>query len=220
MTDASFQKEREERERVHNLSVNTDYYAEREMSYSQLVNHLLSKYGSSKADYFTDERCIKANPRAKRSGEGLICHHIDEDKVADLSKGEIAKKHLFEYQKAPRLVYCNLLEHLLLHVKITIEIPHNSDLKGLGAGGVVNYMCKDFNHFYSGKQFGMDFVVYQVNQMEAVEPENHFDEYVAIMRDLYKYFQEDPLWKDVPAAYLSRDRDDEVVDVVYQALIK
>lgn len=43
-----------------------------------------------------------------------MIHHMDENKSVCLTVGH----SLWEFQKSYRLVYCNLLEHLLLHIKI------------------------------------------------------------------------------------------------------
>lgn len=82
------------------------------MSYEEYVQVLLKKYGPATSDYFVNGRIM-----ASRTKEGLECHHIDEDKVAGLSNRK-AEKQYPEYQKADRLVYCNRIEHLILHAKI------------------------------------------------------------------------------------------------------
>ena len=87
-------------------------------SYTDIVKYLLKKYGAAKHNYFKDTNCTEKNPLVSRTSEGLYCHHIDEDKAIMLSNDKYAAANPFEYQKANRLVYCNLLEHLLLHVKI------------------------------------------------------------------------------------------------------
>ena len=76
------------------------------------------KYWRYKHNYFKDTACKTKNPFVTRTNEGLFCHHIDEDKAIMLCDDKFAVNNPFEYQKADRLVYCNLLEHLLLHVKI------------------------------------------------------------------------------------------------------
>lgn len=43
-----------------------------------------------------------------------MIHHMNENKAVCLTVG----RSLWEFQKSYRLVYCNLLEHLLLHIKI------------------------------------------------------------------------------------------------------
>ena len=84
-------------------------------SYDELVQFLINRYEPAKCDYFTNEYCT-IEGKISRTPEGLYCHHIDEDKVIKLSDKRIAPKSPFIYQKANRLVYCNILEHLLLHI--------------------------------------------------------------------------------------------------------
>ena len=88
------------------------------MEYDELTVYLKEKYGPAKYDYFCNESCKTVNRKASRSSEGLQCHHIDEDKYSNLSSPALAKQHSFDYQKKDRLVYCNLIEHCLLHHKI------------------------------------------------------------------------------------------------------
>lgn len=88
------------------------------MDYDEQVEYLLNKYGGAKYDYFHNETCRSINQKVKRTNEGLICHHIDENVYENLSTIKIAKGHPFSVQKADRLVYCNYLEHLVLHMKI------------------------------------------------------------------------------------------------------
>lgn len=56
-----------------------------------------------------------------RTPEGLLCHHVDEDKASVLSNPYFAKDYPFSYQRRERLVYCDYVEHLLLHYKIKGE---------------------------------------------------------------------------------------------------
>lgn len=121
-------------------------------SYDELVGYLLKKYGQAKYDYFVNENCVSTNKNVKRTNEGLFCHHIDEDKAILLSDPVHAQKNPFAYQKADRLVYCNFLEHLLLHILI-IEKPKDINANAdelLGIGGAVNFMCKQLNDLYNG----------------------------------------------------------------------
>ena len=50
------------------------------MDYDQLVQYLLNKYGGAKCDYFTKTNCKNRSKLISRTEEGLICHHIDENK--------------------------------------------------------------------------------------------------------------------------------------------
>jgi hypothetical protein len=88
------------------------------MTYDQMVTILKEKYGTVKGDYFLDKQCTKFNPFIKRAQEGLHIHHIKENERTGLSIPKYAKNAPFEYQKSKNLVYCDLLEHFLLHCKI------------------------------------------------------------------------------------------------------
>ncbi|AGM26074.1 hypothetical protein SSYRP_v1c04820 [Spiroplasma syrphidicola EA-1] len=121
------------------------------MTYDECVDSLLKKYGSVPKDYFLDADCIKKTPGITRGKEGLYIHHIDEDKAILLSTPDHARLNSFDYQKADRLVYCNLLEHLVLHIKI-VEYPNVEQNYGqiCGIGGITNFIVPELNDIYSG----------------------------------------------------------------------
>ncbi|WP_051437270.1 hypothetical protein [Williamsoniiplasma lucivorax] len=69
-------------------------------------------------NYFLDQEWTKKNTKITRGKDGLNIHHLDEDKAIMLSTSAFAQENPYDWQKAERLVYCNLLEHLVLHIKI------------------------------------------------------------------------------------------------------
>jgi len=100
--------------------------------YSEAVNLLLSKYGHGKDDYYRENSYkrflsgeIKNITRGKysRTNEGLYCHHIDEINMMNISNKDFIKENKlsYVYQKKERLVYCDLIEHTILHVLIAKE---------------------------------------------------------------------------------------------------
>lgn len=164
------------------------------MSYDEIVKLFLKKYGAAKHDYFTDRECTIKNKLVSRTSEGLFCHHIDEDKAIMLSNDAYAAKNPFEYQKKNRLVYCNLLEHLLLHVKIAEE-PRNPDANENelpGIGGAINYICKQLNDIYAGKEPTDEW-----RKKATALVKNNFDDYIRILRHLWRVIEQNPLYKTI-----------------------
>lgn len=154
-----------------------------EMSYDELVNYLIKKYGPARYDYFINEYCTIKNKKVSRTNEGLYCHHIDEDKAIMLSNIEYANKNPFEYQKAERLVYCNMLEHFLLHILI-FEKPksdkaNKNELQGIG--GAVNYLCKQLNDLYCGYEYKQGWMKKIVSAVEK-----DYDSYIPMLRRLWE----------------------------------
>ncbi len=131
------------------------------MTYQQCCDFLINKYGPVPGDYFLTESMKSYNPKIKRGKEGLFIHHIDEDKAIMLSHKDFAIQKPFAFQKANRLVYCNLLEHYVLHIKI-VEYPNPEGYEGEhpGIGGVVNFIGPELNDIYSG-------ITYKSEQKEA-----------------------------------------------------
>lgn len=120
------------------------------MNYQDVCFYLKNKYGNITKDYFIDQTMTKAKIRRsiKRGKDGLYIHHIDEDKAIKLSTPAYAQLAPFAFQKANRLVYCNLLEHLVLHIKIV----ESTKLK-YGCGGIYAYIVPELNDIYSGVQY-------------------------------------------------------------------
>lgn len=186
------------------------------MSYDDIVKLLLKKYGAAKHDYFTDRECTIKNKLVSRTAEGLFCHHIDEDKAIMLSNDEYAARNPFEYQKKNRLVYCNLLEHLLLHVKIAEE-PRNPDANENelpGIGGAINYLCKQLNDIYAGKEPAEEW-----RKTVASKVQDNFDDYIRILRHLWSVIEQNPLYKTIiTKQMLCTGWDGKVVDRVLEAM--
>ena len=119
------------------------------MDYLQYCNYLQDKYGIPKYDYMT--KSFNKNPKNSRTSEGLVIHHMDEDKMIMLSTKEFAEMCPFEWQTKERLVYCDYLEHLLLHVLICeYPSPERDPSVDVGIGGVVNFIVPELNDVYSG----------------------------------------------------------------------
>ncbi|ANU28271.1 hypothetical protein [Planococcus versutus] len=101
-------------------------------TYAEVILFLLQKYGSAQDDFFREKSYqrfmngeIKRITKGKysRTSEGLYCHHIDENAYLNLSNQFFIEENQlsFEFQKKERLVYCDLIEHNILHALITQE---------------------------------------------------------------------------------------------------
>lgn len=100
--------------------------------YSELIGILIQKYGNVSDDFFREKSYqrflngeIKTITRGKykRTGEGLYTHHIFEDQFENLSNTQYIHdfRYDFYYQRKQNLVYCDLIEHLILHAIIASE---------------------------------------------------------------------------------------------------
>jgi len=130
--------------------MNLDEYKKvKNMTYNEYCDYLQAKYGIGLADYMT--KSFNPNPKCKRTKEGLIAHHKAEDKMIMLSEKRIAQNYPFEWQKKEEIVYCDYLEHLLLHVLIcAYPSPDQIPLADVGIGGVINFIAPELNDVYSG----------------------------------------------------------------------
>ena len=157
------------------------------LSYYDLCNYLIDKYGAAKFDYFPNPQCRAKRPKISRSSEGLYCHHIDEDKGGNLSSPASAQKQPFAWQKAVRLVYCNILEHMILHFKIAIMRqktriwePHDISLFFSTRGFLT--ICTELNSLYEGNT---SLSGYRLACYESVKA--NYDDYILILRGCILY---------------------------------
>lgn len=132
-----------------------DYIALLSTNYDDLCVHLLDKYGMATDDYFSKKSYerfkngeIKSPAKKKitRTNEGLYIHHIDEDKqILIANPNAIIKFDIpFTYQEKSRLVYCDLIEHAILHVLIAVkdveEGTRGDGFQAHGIGGYINFI--------------------------------------------------------------------------------
>lgn len=112
------------------------------LPYSDAVQYLIKQHGEVLDNYYKEKSYAKfLNGDIKRIGkgkytktkEGLYCHHIMEDEYENLSSEEYIAhyKYPYEYHHKENLVYCDLIEHLILHALITKETNGDRGFKGL-----------------------------------------------------------------------------------------
>lgn len=185
------------------------YTDQLKMSYIDLVGHLIAKYGPATGSYFLTETCKSKNPKITRGKEGLFCHHIDENKAIKLSKPEFAIKHPFAYQKAERLVYCDILEHLILHIKI-IEEP-KGELVGIGGAALI---CRQINDCYSVMTFTNPFM-----SSVSEKIKDKFGDYLKILQRLFDLIKKDPLYPTlISKESICKTYDGKIIKKIYDAL--
>ena len=195
---------------------NLSYKEELLLTYKELVSYLLSKYGKVPGDYFSTKSCKSKNKKISRTAEGLYVHHIDEDKAIMLSTDKFAVENPFEYQKADRLVYCDILEHLMLHIKI-VEEPRRADANPLeipGIGGAINFICKQINDCYSDYEFSQPLMI-KIRDMIK----DSFEDYITILKRFLSVAEKKPEYSQIiTKRELSRGFYGNVVDRVYKRL--
>ena len=127
----------------------SEYQKVKGLTYLEYCDYLQLKYGIGLTDYMT--RSYKPNPKCKRTKEGLVAHHKKEDTMIMLSTKEVAQMCPIEWQLKENIVYCDYLEHLLLHVLICkYPAKDMEDFICVGIGGVVNFIVPELNDLYSG----------------------------------------------------------------------
>ncbi len=187
-----------------------------EMNYDELVGHLLEKYGAAQYDYFVNEKCRSKHKKITRGTEGLICHHIDEDKAILLGNRDFAILSPFDYQKADRLVYCNILEHLILHIKIFEKTRDNKDEKKLGYRGAVVYIVPKINDYFNGNSLEKEWERTAFNLIKA-----NFDDYINVINYFIKITDSNPKQNmSINIELLSLGTDCLPVKIVYSKLKK
>lgn len=131
-----------------------EYNLVKKYNYLQYCEYLKNKYGIPVADYFTKN--WNKIRRISRTKDGLFLHHVFEDHAIMLSTPIFAKMNPIEWQKAENLVYCDYLEHLLLHILICENPSDEQNAKqAVGIGGAINFIIPELNDVYSGFVSGM-----------------------------------------------------------------
>lgn len=174
--------------KIHAMS-SDDLKKQMAMDYDEQIEYLLKKYGPAKYDYFISEDNLTKNRSISRTAEGLECHHIDENIIPTLSDPDIASIYSYDYQRKDRLVYCNLLEHLLLHIKIgqnryyeshkTMKV--NRSINELITHGV-NMLSMQINRLYKDKGSNLR---WEQNCYESIA--DRYDEYIEMLKS-FQYF--------------------------------
>lgn len=171
-----------------------EYEKVKDFTYLEYCDYLQNKYGIGLCDYMTQS--WNKNSKISRTKEGLVAHHKYEDHAIMLSNKEYAMKNPFEWQLAENIVYCDYLEHLLLHILIC-EYPaiDRNMFEAVGIGGVINYIVPELNDVYSGWQTGK---TWQKNCYDLII--NDKDVYLTLLKRFktscrsYPHFKEDCLY--------------------------
>ena len=126
-----------------------EFEAVKNLTYLEYCDYLQKKYGIGRADYMT--KSFNKNSKCSRTVDGLIAHHKMEDRMIMLSVKDYAMICPFEWQQKENIVYCDYLEHLLLHVLICkYPSPKKLPIADVGIGGVVDFIAPELNDLYSG----------------------------------------------------------------------
>ncbi len=107
-----------------------------------------------------------------------------------------------------------MLEHLLLHVKIAENPnPDANENEFPGIGGAINFICKDLNDIYSGKEFADE---WRKNVADKVKDD--FDDYIIILRYLWNIVESNSIYKLlITKDMLFLNSDNKVVEIVKTA---
>ncbi len=164
-----------------------ELYYELTLSYYDLIKHLIKKYGPAQYNYFCTSELKSKNPKIARTSEGLYCHHIFEDRGFQLSTPATARRQPLEWQNKENLVYCNLLEHLILHIKIEIlrkktRLMTPREIESFFVGGGVFYVCKDINDLFKSKE---DLPAWKIRCFEEIK--DNYEDYLLILNALLCY---------------------------------
>lgn len=118
------------------------------MTYWEYCDYLQSKYGIGACDYFNENWSPKT--KCKRTKEGLFAHHKAEMYVPQLSDKKQAQYFPFEWQTAKWIVYCDYLEHFLLHIMICKAPEPVNKNQYVGVVGITHYIAPTLFQLYSG----------------------------------------------------------------------
>lgn len=135
----------------------TEYNKLLSKNYDQAVEFLHEKYGTAEDAYFSEksyERFLKGEiknitkGKFSRSVDGLECHHIAENKFMYMTNMDSIKVQSipFESHQKENLVFCDVIEHAILHILIAKETSLN-----LGSTGYMVFLKPKIQDWYIDK---------------------------------------------------------------------
>lgn len=180
----------------------TEIYEELQMTYEELQHYLIQKYGGAVCDYFATPECKSKSKKISRTGEGLYCHHMDEDKGGNLGNAAQAKLQPFEWQKKERLVYCNILEHLILHMKIAVlrqkeMLKEPSDVTDFFTTGGIFMLCEEINDLFVNDGTS---ILWKKRCFEEIK--ENYDDYIVLIKALLSYIDKNYFGEKTEPAFL------------------
>ena len=166
------------------------------------------KYGKISNNYF------EMTKRNIESRCGLLCHNIDEDKMIMLTNNAVAKSNGYKYQIPEKLVYCNMLEHLLLHIKIMEDFKIDGRTKLHWGVGDTTIICRYINDCYNNPYPKSLYTLDRFNQIRY-----NMDDYVETLQHIINISSDVPLFKYfVSKEKLSLGSNGKIVDKIYKRL--
>lgn len=179
-----------------------EIYEELKMSYEELQQYLIRKYGGAVCDYFATPECKSKSKKVSRTSEGLYCHHMDEDKGGNLGNAEHARMQPFEWQKKERLVYCNILEHLILHMKIAVirqkeKLQKPKNVPEFFTTGGIFMLCEEINDLFAKDGTA---VAWKKRCFEEIK--DNYEDYIILIKALLSYIDDNYCGMKDEAAFL------------------
>lgn len=179
-----------------------EFKDELKMTYGELQSYLIQKYGGAKCDYFVNPECKSKNKKVSRTSEGLYCHHMDEDKGGNLGNPPQAKMQPFEWQKKERLVYCNILEHLILHMKIAVLRQKNmletpQEIADFFTTGGIFMICDEINDMFMNDGTK---VAWKKRCFEEIK--ENYEDYILLIKSFMNYIETDYKGNKMEPAFL------------------
>lgn len=135
-----------------------EFTQQKSLNYPQLCEYLINKYGKVSGSYFCTPEMKSQNTKIRRANEGLVVHHIKEDTSIMLCNRHFAQDLPWEWQCGENLVYANIFEHALLHMKIVEQLlagtePLTNMSQIVGIGGLENYIAPAIAEQYETEDY-------------------------------------------------------------------
>lgn len=184
------------------------------LTYLQYCDYLQNKYGIGQYAYMYPS--FNRNQNSSRTKEGLIAHHKMENRAIMLSNPEYAKKWPYEWQLPENIVYCNMLEHLLLHILIC-KYPEPEPFQEVGIGGIIDFIVPELNDIYSGHLSKQE---YKQNQYKLIlDKKDLYFEILNFMKKTLPYIRYNDLCRSLSCSGLfPSDWDESKNERIYNKI--
>lgn len=200
------------------LLTSRDLKRQMAMDYGQLIEYLSKKYGPARYEYFISDDNLTKKRAVSRTAEGLKSHHVDENAISALNNFGFGSMYKYDHKRKERIVYCNLLEQLLLHIKIGQILyfeNHNYMYTDSPLGELitedVSGLTMQINRLYENKIGDSQ---WEQNCFDVIK--DRYDEYIEILKQFQYFIVEnvDLLSEFEKPVYVGRPFIDEEIDSI------
>lgn len=179
------------------------------LTYYKLIKNLHEKYGKTDVNYFMDAQFKSVNKNVQRLKEGLIVHHIYEYAYPNLNIKTYAKNYPYHLQEGRKLVYANILEYLLLQIKILEKGTKKIRNLTITELTRICFAVRVINDYFMGYQFKKRYFSKMFGNFEI-----SYSDYIDVLTHFIKRLDDKEVYITLFSSLTSSDRYQDLYNVL------